>query len=357
MRFFHIFVLSSISAPLVATAIKRRDFPEIPLLENLLKTLTHVDFVRPWCLELPLNGIMKKDMLYTDGNYTIVDHNGERRLLRRKDDGWSCVEIGRVALEPPEDNAPREQSDEVPSCWDKGLLHGAFQFYSNGKGIRRTIHVGAGGGVVPTWIERHCPTSDVHVAEPLAPVFNALPSLGVTNTTRKHLYLSEGRQLVEAQADSSVDIIFIDAMNGQETVPPCLRTVEFFQTVYSKLVPGGVLVINSNVRTSKLSERAQIIDALRESFPASHLHSSSFTATLKSMEHCENEIMVARKANESTKESSAMVPGGTMTDLVQDIGEFNSTGFLPIVAPQERKSGLLGILGSIAISDATNKCV
>jgi predicted O-methyltransferase YrrM len=238
-------------------------------------------------LSSPVDLIMESQIVYDHNGVKVADSATGMRLLIF--DLYKAIPIvpycdvmSIIRLTQGRDTSSLRMSDEVLTNWDTNLLRGAFTGYQGGEHIHKSLHVGIGGGVTPTWIERHCPDADVQAADISADVVGALPLFGVTNTTRKTIYLQDGRKLVEAQADNSVDIIFIDAVDNMYRVPKCLQTADFFRTVYSKLVPGGVIVINTVLTNF---EQGGIVGGLRGAFPedsiliAYSIDNRYFTAT------------------------------------------------------------------------------
>ena len=84
--------------------------------------------------------------------------------------------------------------------------------------------------------------------------------------------IGDGRRLLEAEADRSLDYIVLDAFTSKGT-PPHLTTVEFFRLAADKLRPGGALLLNMMGRPQDDSMAEAICSTLRRVFAAVRCYS------------------------------------------------------------------------------------
>jgi len=77
--------------------------------------------------------------------------------------------------------------------------------------------------------------------------------------------IGDGRQLLEAEADRSLDFIVLDAFTSRGT-PQHLTTVEFFRLAAKKLRLGGALLLNMMGRPQDDSMAEAIRSTLRRAF-------------------------------------------------------------------------------------------
>lgn len=110
--------------------------------------------------------------------------------------------------------------------------------------IHRVASIGLGAGTIPLFWSRVQPNTTVEAIDISADVISAAPCFGVQQSPKLKLVHEDGRKYIESQKDGSYDVIFMDAFDNLDQIPPCLKTVEFFKMMSKKLAPGGVLSMN-----------------------------------------------------------------------------------------------------------------
>jgi len=136
------------------------------------------------------------------------------------------------------------EADDTPGLsYIRSMLGGSF-VARNGN-ISRVASIGLGAGSIPLWFSRNVPHAEIDTVDLNENVIKAAPCFGVFESPKLRLVKEDGRKYLQEQQDGTFDIIFVDAFDDADYIPPCLRTAEFFQMVRAKLSPGGVLVMNS----------------------------------------------------------------------------------------------------------------
>lgn len=105
-------------------------------------------------------------------------------------------------------------------------------------------HVGGGACTLARYVAATRPGSPQIVLEPDAALTALVRErLPFARGTRLRIRPVDGRTGVAALADSSADVVVVDAFHGGR-VPAELTTVEFFADIARVLRPGGVLLVN-----------------------------------------------------------------------------------------------------------------
>lgn len=110
--------------------------------------------------------------------------------------------------------------------------------------FKRIANIGLGAGTIALYWSREAPHTKMEAIDISGDVIAAAPCFGVRQGANLRLVQSDGRKYIESQKDGSYDIVFLDAYDDHSMIPPCLKTVEFFQMISKKLAPGGVLSMN-----------------------------------------------------------------------------------------------------------------
>ncbi|WP_395822901.1 spermidine synthase [Archangium minus] len=132
------------------------------------------------------------------------------------------------------------------------------------KGRSRVLVVGLGGGAFPMLMHRLLPRrAQVDVVE-LNPVVVdvARRFFGVREDSRLHIHVGDGARFMARQG-ARYDLILLDAFSDSGT-PDHLKESLFLKDVRSRLVPGGVAVLNIALEESR--NVAQRIETFASAF-------------------------------------------------------------------------------------------
>jgi len=139
-------------------------------------------------------------------------------------------------------NACMPQSEPQMS-YMRSMLGGALMERKGNLG--RMASIGLGAGSIPLWLVKMIPEAQIEAIDVSAAVIAAAPCFGLPHSPKLKVVHDDGRKYLEAQADGSYDIIFVDVFIEQDdTVPPRFKTIEFYQLAKKKLASGGVLALN-----------------------------------------------------------------------------------------------------------------
>lgn len=148
----------------------------------------------------------------------------------------------------------------------RSMIGGAIRARGGAGKVGRIVSIGLGAGSVPLWFQSKLPHAQVDNVDVSSAVIDALPCFGVRASDTVRLHEADGRKYVEDQEDGSADVVFVDAFDDKDYIPPCLQTVEFFQSVKRKLGPRGVLAMNVWQR-----ELGQVYSSISQAFDANRL--------------------------------------------------------------------------------------
>ncbi|MCC6493362.1 MAG: fused MFS/spermidine synthase [Pirellulales bacterium] len=136
--------------------------------------------------------------------------------------------------------------------------------------IRRTLFIGAGGGVGPRAFHAHDPHMDVDVVDIDQAVLDvARLDFYLEESPRIRTIAADGRTFVRSAPDGHYDCIILDAFTIGGRIPFHLVTRQYFELCRRKLAPGGVFVmnINSAVRGPASSIFLSIYKTIDSAFP------------------------------------------------------------------------------------------
>ncbi|MCC6458393.1 MAG: fused MFS/spermidine synthase [Caldilineaceae bacterium] len=126
----------------------------------------------------------------------------------------------------------------------------------------RVYMAGLGGGRVPLLLHHYLPTLQLDCTDiDPAIVEIAKQFFGIQPDERLHVAIEDGRQWL-ATRSTLYDIIFLDVFLDNGYSPYRMTTVEFFELCRSRLVPGGVVVINLLANDPFLAAKAHTLDAV-----------------------------------------------------------------------------------------------
>jgi precorrin-6B methylase 2 len=110
---------------------------------------------------------------------------------------------------------------------------------------RHVAIVGLGGGMIPLWFQQQRPSVHVDAIDISNGVVQAVHCFGIRNSTTMNVVNEDGRAFLQQQSKQKYDAVLLDAFDDQDNIPSCLRTIEFFRMIKSRLVSDGGLVINT----------------------------------------------------------------------------------------------------------------
>jgi spermidine synthase len=127
---------------------------------------------------------------------------------------------------------------------------------------------GLGGGRLPLLLHHHLPATHIDCTDiDPAIVTIAKGFFGIRPDHRLHVAIEDGRQWL-ANSTTRYDLILLDAFLDNGYSPYRMTTSEFFQLCRSRLLPGGVVVINVLASDPFVAAKAHTLAA---AFP--HLYS------------------------------------------------------------------------------------
>lgn len=154
-----------------------------------------------------------------------------------------------------------------------------------------------GGGVysVPKAVLAELPGAEVDVVEiePLLPEV-AQKYFNVTENSRMHTYIQDGRRFLRDRTDGTYDLIFSDVYYSLFSIPVHFTTQEFFQTAYEKLTPGGIFI--ANIIGSLDPEAGRFFYAEMKTFQSVFPQTYFFAVTATSTKAVQNIIFVGHKS-------------------------------------------------------------
>ena len=108
----------------------------------------------------------------------------------------------------------------------------------------RALMIGLGGGTFNRVFGQAFPQASLTTVELDRKVQElASEHMGFTTSSRNNVTIGDGRMIVRRNKDAKYDWLIVDAYKGN-TVPPHLKTVEFYKEVARCLAPGGVAAFN-----------------------------------------------------------------------------------------------------------------
>ncbi|CEF97029.1 Spermidine/spermine synthases family [Ostreococcus tauri] len=184
---------------------------------------------------------------------------GPWRSLRFNEIEQGLAYCGREAAAAAERDGKAAMDDEalpyeylrVMTAASMGLLKHKGLDPSTG-GRARVFHVGLGAGAAPAFWQRTFPESDVEVVEIDPVVLNvARDVLGVKMRVHGENFGDKGSMRVilgdcarVLEERSALDVIFMDAFDGEGEIPRHLRDETFLETCGNALGEDGSLVVN-----------------------------------------------------------------------------------------------------------------
>lgn len=108
----------------------------------------------------------------------------------------------------------------------------------------RALMIGLGGGTFNRVFGQAYPQASLTTVELDRKVQElATEHMGFTTSARNSVTIADGRMIIRRNKDAKYDWLIVDAYKGN-TVPPHLKTIEFYKEVARCLAPGGVAAFN-----------------------------------------------------------------------------------------------------------------
>ncbi|HSH39290.1 MAG TPA: fused MFS/spermidine synthase [Chthoniobacterales bacterium] len=108
----------------------------------------------------------------------------------------------------------------------------------------RALMIGLGGGTFNRVFGQAYPQASLTTVELDRKVQElATEHMGFTTSARNTVTIGDGRMIIRRNREPKYDWLIVDAYKGN-TVPPHLKTVEFYKEVARCLAPGGVAAFN-----------------------------------------------------------------------------------------------------------------
>ena len=112
-----------------------------------------------------------------------------------------------------------------------------------GRPPERVLFIGLGGGLMPTFLKRHFPNTEIDIVEIDGGIVEIAENyFGFARDPRTRVIVEDGRFFLN-HGGGRYDIVFIDAYNA-EAIPFQLTTVECYRKVREALAPDGVVAVN-----------------------------------------------------------------------------------------------------------------
>ena len=175
--------------------------------------------------------------------------------------------------------------------------------------LASALFIGAGAFGMPEEVSREFPEARVDVAE-LDP---AVIEVGrrffkLDEHPRVQAHAGDARHFLRTAGERRWDLIFGDAYNGVQAIPPHLATREFFQLVADRLTPSGVYAMNiiSAVQGPKSQLLGGMLATLRGVFPHLEVFAVQGPRTL-----VQNVIVLASRENLGPRITDTLHPAGS----------------------------------------------
>ena len=123
------------------------------------------------------------------------------------------------------------------------INHAFLALPALGRPPEKVLFIGLGGGIMPMYIRRHFPNTQIDVVE----IDKAIPKIaekyfGFKPDPKMSVYIMDGRVFVN-KSKNKYDVIFMDVYNA-ENIPFQFTTVEFFRQIKKHLTTDGVFAVN-----------------------------------------------------------------------------------------------------------------
>lgn len=218
--------------------------------------------------EIHLHGTLSKvratssSVLFKSGNVLVIDGEGGLRHLAFRDKGGGCHEQTRVVCHPKHASSflttsATKSVDTPDRCLSQPCNADAGEFALSLSRVmiaaslgprpdaRSIAIIGLGGGMIPLWFQQQRPSIHVDAIDISTGVVEAAHCFGLVNGTEMNIVNQDGRMFLHHQPEGKYDVVMVDAFDEKDNIPPCLRTIEFFKLVKTRLTGTGGLVMNT----------------------------------------------------------------------------------------------------------------
>eukprot|EP00747_Dinoflagellata_sp_TGD_P164153 gnl/TRDRNA2_/TRDRNA2_183690_c0_seq1.p1 gnl/TRDRNA2_/TRDRNA2_183690_c0~~gnl/TRDRNA2_/TRDRNA2_183690_c0_seq1.p1 ORF type:complete len:372 (-),score=91.66 gnl/TRDRNA2_/TRDRNA2_183690_c0_seq1:112-1227(-) len=127
------------------------------------------------------------------------------------------------------------------------------------------LSIGLGAGTLPMMLRKAFGSSRQTVVELSSEVVQAAGCFG-GGAAEYDTVNDDGRGYIERAQDAEFDAVLVDVFDGEDKVPSCFTTSEFFHTVRRTLKPDGLLVMNSHSGTTLHNDAKDLVPAARKVF-------------------------------------------------------------------------------------------
>lgn len=123
------------------------------------------------------------------------------------------------------------------------MNHAFLALPALGRTPEKVLFIGLGGGIMPMYIRRHYPNTQIDIVE----IDKTIPEIAGNYFNFKpdpkmNIYIMDGRVYVN-RSKEKYDIIFMDVYNA-DNIPFQFTTVEFFRQIKKRLAEDGVFAVN-----------------------------------------------------------------------------------------------------------------
>merc|ERR1719160_886040 len=143
-----------------------------------------------------------------------------------------------------------------------GALHGLFA-----AGSPSVLSIGLGAGTMSLLVQSKFKGVQQTVVELSGGVVDAAKCFGASSgQSNLKIVQAEGRSYLESQGDATYDAVLVDVFDGDDKVPPCFTTQEFFKTAQRVLKPNGLLVMNAHSGKTLHNDLKDLLPAAQATF-------------------------------------------------------------------------------------------
>merc|ERR1719324_468400 len=228
----------------------------------------------------------------TDGTpeVLVIEKDGHRTLIFKGADGKCNGQAGTVcggsaasvALTQVGASLHRNQGAGMDTCDDASCvadvaatvkdqgagyirsMAGTMALLPQDRKDTRFLTVGLGAGTLAMLLQSKFPGAKQTVVELSPEVVSAAKCFGAGALD---IVTGDGRQYIDGAEEGAYDAVLIDVFDGDDKVPGCFTTGEFFQSASRKLKAGGVLVMNAHSGQTLHNDLKDLLPGAKATFP------------------------------------------------------------------------------------------